>query len=112
MAKNKPEPVKAKPAASAAPAAPAAVTRKYAAGKIVATAQDVYTDIIRKNARPTMRFPIRSLSNVKYDPKKGHFEILKKVATRTLSYNTFLQYGENICPVHAPDGHDQEGSPG
>ena len=55
MAKTKSEPVTIKPAA------PAAVTRKYAAGKIVAVAQDVYTDIIHKNARPTMRFPIRSL---------------------------------------------------
>ena len=63
MAKTKSEPVKTPPAA------PAAVTRKYASGKIVGVAQDVYTDIIRKNARPTMRFPIRSLSNVKYDPK-------------------------------------------
>jgi DNA topoisomerase VI subunit A len=90
MVKIKPEPVKAKPAA------PAAVTRKYAAGKIVAVAQDVYTDIIRKNARPTMRFPVRSLSNVKYDPKKGHFVILNKVATRTLSYNTVKTFAQSM----------------
>ncbi len=90
MAKLKPEPVKA------APSAPAAVSRKYASGKIVAAAQDVYTDIVRKTLRPTMRFPIRSLSNVKYDPKKGHFEILKKVVTRTLSYNTVKTFAQSM----------------
>jgi len=92
MAKPKPKHEQAQ----TKPAAPAAVTRKYAAGKIVAVAQDVYTDIIHKNARPTMRFPIRSLSNVKYDPKKGHFEILKKVATRTLSYNTVKTFAQSM----------------
>ncbi|MDD5677237.1 MAG: DNA topoisomerase IV subunit A [Kiritimatiellae bacterium] len=90
MAKTKSEPEKTKPAA------PAAVTRKCASGKIVAVAQDVYTDIIRKTLRPTMRFPIRSLSNVKYDPKKGHFEILKKVVTRTLSYNTVKTFAQSM----------------
>ena len=89
MAKHKLEQTEAK-------AAPAAVTRKCAAGKIVAVARDVYTDIIRKNARPTMRFPIRSLSNVKYDPRKGHFEILNKVATRTLSYNTVKTFAQTM----------------
>ena len=90
MAKHKTERMPTKPAV------PAKVSRKYAAEKIVAAAQNVYTDIVRKTTRPTMRFPIRALSNVKYDPKKGHFEILKKVVTRTLSYNTVKTFAQSM----------------
>lgn len=90
MAKIKLEPPKPRPAG------PAPVTKKFAAAKIVGVAQDIYNDIIRKSARPRMRFPIRSLSNVKYDHKKGHFEILNKVATRTLSYNTVKTFAQSM----------------
>ncbi|MFN2352774.1 MAG: DNA topoisomerase VI, partial [Kiritimatiellia bacterium] len=37
-----------------------------------------------------------SLSNVKYDPRKGHFEIMNKVATRTLSYNTVKTFAQSL----------------
>lgn len=77
-------------------AAPAAVTRKYAAGKIVGVADNIYTDIMRRSVRPALRFPIRALSNVKYDVRKGHFEILKKMATRTLSYNTVKTFAQSM----------------
>lgn len=72
------------------------VSKKDASAKIMRTAGDIYTDITKKNARPKMRFPIRSLSNVKYDPRKGHFEILNKVATRTLSYNTVKTFAQSM----------------
>ncbi|MBI2441236.1 MAG: DNA topoisomerase IV subunit A [Lentisphaerae bacterium] len=72
------------------------VTRKYAAGRIVAVAQDVHSDIMRRRVRPALRFPIRALSNVKYDARKGHFEILKKMATRTLSYNTVKTFAQSM----------------
>ncbi len=80
----------------AAPPAPATVSRKAAAEKIVAIAGNIYSDIIRKHVRPRMRFPIRSLANVKYDQHKGHFEILNKTATRTLSYNTVKTFAQSI----------------
>ena len=43
-----------------------------------------------------MRFPVRSLANVKYDVKRGHFEILGKKATRTLSYNTVKTFAQSM----------------
>jgi DNA topoisomerase VI subunit A len=73
-----------------------AVSKREASRKIVETAQVIQTDIVKRNARPKMRFPIRSLSNVKYDPRKGHFEILNKVATRTLSYNTVKTFAQSM----------------
>lgn len=77
-------------------AGPAVVTRKYAAGKIVGIADNIHSDIMRRSVRPALRFPIRSLSNVKYDVRKGHFEILKKMATRTLSYNTVKTFAQSM----------------
>jgi DNA topoisomerase VI subunit A len=39
---------------------------------------------------------VRSLANVKYDVKRGHFEILGKMATRTLSYNTVKTFAQSM----------------
>jgi DNA topoisomerase-6 subunit A len=76
--------------------APQVVSKKAAAEKIVGVAGDIHADIIEKNRKPSMSFPIRSLANVKYDVKRGHFEILNKVATRTLSYNTIKTFAQSM----------------
>jgi len=73
-----------------------AVSKREASKKIVESAAEIHADIIKKSRRPQMRFPIRALSNVKYDPRKGHFEILNKVATRTLSYNTVKTFAQSM----------------
>ncbi len=75
---------------------PALVSRQDAAGRIVEIARGIYRDIVNKAAQPRMRFPVRSLGNVKYDPRKGHFEIMNKVATRTLSYNTVKTFAQSM----------------
>ena len=75
---------------------PALVSRQDAAGRIVNIARNIYRDIVNKAAQPRMRFPVRSLGNVKYDPRKGHFEIMNKVATRTLSYNTVKTFAQSM----------------
>ena len=64
---------------------PMLVSRRAASQQIVSVANTIHRDIIKKNTQPKMRFPIRSLSNVKNDPRKGQFEMLNKTATRTLS---------------------------
>jgi len=79
-----------------APAAPTVVSKKAAAQKIVAVAQEIHSDIIKKHRKPSMEFPIRSLQNVKYDVKRGHFEILGRTATRTLSYNTVKTFAQSM----------------
>ena len=55
-----------------------AISKQTAARKIVEVATGIHTDIVKKHKKPSMRFPIRSLQNVKYDVKRGHFEILNK----------------------------------
>lgn len=42
-----------------------------------------------------MIFPVRSLSNVKYNPKEGYFEIQKKKSERTLAYNTVKTFAQS-----------------
>lgn len=55
----------------------------------------IYEAIARKRA-PDMKFPIRALSNVKYDSKKGFFEIGKGFKKRTLSVNTVKTFAQTL----------------
>jgi len=79
-----------------AQAAPGAVGRKEASKRIVELTQAIYHDIVKRRRKPSMKFPIRSLSNVKYDTKRGHFEIRGKQSTRTLSYNTVKTFAQSM----------------
>ena len=72
------------------------ISRQDVTGKILSVGQEVYNDIIKKMKKPSMRFPIRALTNVKYDPKTGYFEIRGKTATRTLSYNTVKTFAQSM----------------
>jgi DNA topoisomerase-6 subunit A len=85
-----------KPAAPAVTDAPRVISKKEAANRIDRVADEIHTDIIKKFRKPEMRFPIRALSNVKYDPKKGYFEMIGKEATRTLSYNTVKTFAQSV----------------
>lgn len=76
--------------------APRVISKKEAANRIDRVADEIHTDIIKKFRKPEMRFPIRALSNVKYDPKKGYFEMIGKEATRTLSYNTVKTFAQSV----------------
>ncbi|MCA1810326.1 MAG: DNA topoisomerase IV subunit A [Lentisphaerae bacterium] len=88
--------MKKKQKAVGQPAAPCLVTRQDASVKIAELARGIYRDVMERRRFPHMRFPVRSLSNVKYDPRKGHFEIMNKVATRTLSYNTVKTFAQSL----------------
>lgn len=76
--------------------APEVVSKKSASRKIVSVAEEIHRDIVKKSRKPSMKFPVRSLSNVKYDAKGGHFEILGKKITRTLSYNTVKTFAQSM----------------
>ena len=88
----------AKPTKTKVPAGEAALvaSRAGVSQKIIAVGRDVYADIVKKLRKPTLRFPIRSLTNVKYDPRTGYFEIRGKAATRTLSYNTVKTFAQSM----------------
>ncbi len=62
---------------------------------IDSSANDVYKKILKKKS-PEMNFPIRALSNVKYDPKKGFFELLGKVKTRALNVTTIKAFAQTL----------------
>jgi len=58
-------------------------------------AQKVY-DVIQKGKKPEIDFPIRSLSNVTYDPKYGFFQLKGNVKTRTLTVNTVKSFAQTL----------------
>lgn len=80
----------------APPKGPKNISKADAARRIVETGQTIYRDIVKRHKKPHMKFPIRSLSNVKYDTKRGHFEILGRVATRALTYNTVKTFAQSM----------------
>ncbi|MFC2171849.1 DNA topoisomerase VI [Acidobacteriota bacterium] len=63
--------------------------------KIVSTAGDVQKKIL-KSQKPTMKFPVRALSNVRYTTKKGYFELGRKIKLRTLTVNTVKTFAQTL----------------
>ncbi|MBK7874675.1 MAG: DNA topoisomerase IV subunit A [Planctomycetes bacterium] len=59
------------------------------------TAQKVQSKILARTL-PEMRFPTRSLSNVKYDTKVGYFELGRGTTGRTLTVNTVKNFAQTL----------------
>jgi DNA topoisomerase-6 subunit A len=51
---------------------------------------------IDKLRKPDVVFPVRSLGNVRYSPKKGYFEIGKDKSIRTLTVNTAKTFAQTL----------------
>ena len=62
---------------------------------ITASAQAIY-DKARKKAKPEMKFPVRSLGNVKYSMRTGYFEIGRQKKLRTLTVNTVKTFAQTL----------------
>jgi DNA topoisomerase-6 subunit A len=58
-------------------------------------ARGVY-DKIMASQKPTMSTPVRSLANVKYLEKKGHFQIQDKTKNRTLTVSTVKTFAQTL----------------
>ena len=58
-------------------------------------AQEVY-DKIRRRRKPQMRLSIRALSNVKYRPRAGYFQLNGRNKIRTLSVNTVKTFAQTL----------------
>ncbi len=67
-------------------------------GKIVSSAQEMHGKIIG-GRKPSMKFPLRSLSNVRYTPKKGYFEMVGKKKERTLTVSTVKTFAQTLRMV-------------
>lgn len=63
--------------------------------KITELANDVYKKILGKK-QPKLSTPVRSLSNVKFDPKAGYFELLGGEKTRTLTASTVKTFAQTL----------------
>ena len=63
--------------------------------EIAGKADDVYSRIKKKKA-PELKMPLRALSNVKYDPKDGYFELLGKTKERTLTASTIKTFAQTL----------------
>ncbi len=51
---------------------------------------------IGKHAKPEVVFPVRSLGNVHYDPRRGYFEIGKGKSVRTLTVGTAKTFAQTL----------------
>jgi len=51
---------------------------------------------IQKKKQPDLKFPVRSLTNVEYDPKKGFFELGDSISTRTLTVNSVKTFAQTL----------------
>ena len=63
--------------------------------KIEESASTIHNKITKKK-NPSMDFPIRALSNVKYIPKRGFLELIGQKKTRTLTVNTVKTFAQTL----------------
>ncbi len=63
--------------------------------KITGSAREIHDKIVA-GRKPSMKFPLRSLSNVRYTPKKGHFEMAGKKKERTLTVSTVKTFAQTL----------------
>ncbi len=70
-------------------------TRSAVAKKIVTSADDIHGGILKRK-KPSIKIPIRSLSNVRYTPKPGYFQLKGNKKTRTLTVNTVKSFAQTL----------------
>ena len=63
--------------------------------KIAKEAKGIRDKILKKQ-KPSMKFPLRNLSNVKFDPKAGYFQIGSKTKERTLAVSTVKTFAQSL----------------
>ncbi|MDH3217232.1 MAG: DNA topoisomerase IV subunit A [Candidatus Krumholzibacteria bacterium] len=51
---------------------------------------------ILKGKKPAMKFPLRSLTNVRYQPRRGYFEMRGRRKERTLTVNTVKTFAQTL----------------
>lgn len=73
----------------------ALVVDKDAVTKITSAASDVH-GTITKGDKPTMKLPIRALSNVRYTPGEGYLQIQGRNKVRQLTVNTVKTFAQTL----------------
>jgi DNA topoisomerase-6 subunit A len=82
----------------AAPAEPASAAHKTVLSAIRSSAADIHRKIMARK-KPSMKFPVRSLTNVRYQPQRGFFEIAGQKKERTLTVNTVKTFAQTLRMV-------------
>ncbi len=62
----------------------------------IRTESNIIRQKILLGDKPSMKFPVRSLANVNYNPKKGHFVLKGKKKERTLTVNTVKTFAQTL----------------
>src|SRR6266498_74883 len=83
------------PKKKAATRKPSAAAGKKVLHAIQVSAEDIHKKIMARK-KPTMKFPVRSLTNVKYHPDRGYFEIAGQKKERTLTVNTVKTFAQTL----------------
>jgi DNA topoisomerase-6 subunit A len=65
---------------------------------IRASAEDIRSKIMARK-KPTMKLPVRSLANVRYQPQRGFFEMAGQKKERTLTVNTVKTFAQTLRMV-------------
>lgn len=63
--------------------------------RIRKSAEQIQSDILRRK-KPTLQLPVRSLQNVRYNPRKGFFALGQKRKARTLTVNTVKTFAQTL----------------
>jgi len=86
------------PKKSAAGQQPAKTSNKKVLDAIRASAEDIHGKIMARK-KPTMKLPVRSLTNVRYQPQRGFFEMKGQKKERTLTVNTVKTFAQTLRMV-------------
>ncbi len=62
------------------------------------SAEDIHSKIMARK-KPTMKLPVRSLANVRYQPQRGFFEMKGQKKERTLTVNTVKTFAQTLRMV-------------
>ncbi len=62
----------------------------------IRTESNIIRQKILLGDKPSMKFPVRSLANVNYNPKSGHFTLKGKKKERTLTVNTVKTFAQTL----------------
>lgn len=69
--------------------------KKNVLQEITAAAETIHAKI-KAHRKPSMKMPVRSLSNVQYTPRVGYFELLGNMKERTLTVNTVKTFAQTL----------------
>jgi DNA topoisomerase VI subunit A len=77
---------------------PASASNQKVLNAIRASAEDIHGKIMARK-KPTMKLPVRSLANVRYQPQRGFFEMKGQKKERTLTVNTVKTFAQTLRMV-------------